>query len=194
MSLKLQDYQRLYITSALKLCISPAIHDRVYDVLDSARSLIVGYVAECHASDLDTITLLSALDGLVDTPTRRMINTLPQYNFHLAMRKLLAVVACAAHIADHINTYALEYQVPIPQALKRTSLRHCSMPMLQETAPDQSGCSPDGLDARALGIVRRIAEESIMQYHGHSVPDALTPATLLAYMTSIYTAANLQKL
>ena len=193
MSEPLQAYQRVYVKHALTLLDNPTIHDRVYDVLDSARSLIVGYIAEYQVSDLDTITLLSALDSLVDTPSRCMINTLPQYNFFLSLRKLLSVVACAAHIADVKNTYALTYQVPLPQAIKRTSLHHCNTPMLLEAAPDLTGQSPSGLDVRALGIVRRVAEESIAVYHGYAVAEIATAPALITYLTDIYSAARLAK-
>lgn len=186
------DYQRVYVTSALSLYRSRDTYKRVEPILDAAMPSIVGYTAEYRVSDLDTFKLMSTLDHLVDLPTRRMINTLPQRNFHLSCRKLLSVVACAAHVADHINTFALEYQLPIPQAIKRASLRRCNVAMLEEAALDLSGTSPDGLDARAIGIIRRVAEEALMRYHGHAQEDVRTYETLLAYMGEVFRLANLQ--
>ena len=193
MSEPLQAYQRVYVKHALTLLDNPSLLDRVLPRMDAARPHIVEYIAEYQVSDLDTITLLSALDSLVDTPTRRRLNTLPQYNFHLAMRKLLSVVACAAHVADTINTFALEHQVPIPQACKHTSLHHCSTLLLREATPDQTGASATGLDVRALGIIRRVAEESIAVYHGYAVAEIATAPALITYLTDIYSAARLAK-
>lgn len=188
-----QDYQRVYVTPALKLMQNPSVHDRVQPVLDAARPHIVGYISKYPVSDHDTDGLTRALDTLVDTPTRRMLNTLPQYNFFLSLSKLLSVVACAAHIADAINTYAQEYQVPIPQACKHTSLHHCNTQLLRVAAPDLTGQSPSGLDVRALGIVRRVAEESIAVYHGYAVAEIATAPALITYLTDIYSAARLAK-
>ena len=188
-----QDYQRVYVTPALKLVQNQTVHDRVQPVLDAARPHIEGYISQYPVSDADTLSLLRVVDDLVDTPTRRMLSTLPQYNFFLSLRKLLSVVACAAHIADTINTYAQEYQVPIPQACKHTSLHHCSALMLREAAPDLTGQMDSGLDVRALGIIRRVAEESIAVYHGYALDEVATPAPLIDYLTNIYSAAGLAK-
>lgn len=185
-------HHRVFVKPSLNLCNGEHTSPRTTETLQAAQPHLVGYVTRLGVSDHDTDALMAQFDTLVTVPPRRMLMTLPQCNYYASLRKLLSVVACAAHIADHINTYAITYQLPIPHALKRASLRHCNHAMLQEAAPDLSGMSPDNLDARAIGIVRRVAEESLMWYHGYDQTDVWTDVTLLDYLADVYRAAGLQ--
>ena len=193
---KFETYQRVYVTHALEIISSrkPSVVEDAKLALSQAQPHIIAFL-RCEnphqrPSDLKADQLIAAFNELVPYPSVYMLRSrggVPQRNASTVVRKLLSAVALACNWCDVALQFQRFHNMPLEEALRKTSFRYCSQPLMFDAAvgTSPSSTSPDGLDAKAVGIIRHLGEDCLRHYAGCDQPDAVSDLYLMEYVAQV---------
>ena len=193
---KFESYQRVFVKHALDIVSSrnTTAFDDAKLALAQAQPYIVAFLRfenpHQRPSDHKADQMIVAFNDLVPCPTTLMLRSrygAPHRNVATTVRKLLSAVALACNWCDVALQYQRFYNTPLEDALRKTSFRYCSQPLMwdatADTAPNSD--SPDGLDNKAVGIIRHLGEDCLRHYGGISQPCVVSSPHLVDYVAQV---------